>query len=696
MNSAQIFLQEEIRRFLPPPRITPAEWAERFRRLSSLESAHIGRFSFLLTPFFRWLLERWYDPRVRKIVCRKPAQIGWTQSVICNVLGFIVHVEKTTGIAMFPKEGAARNFDREKFGPMIESTAELNAILPARSRQKDVTTLFKSFPGGFVKFVGSNSIADVKSTSARRLIVEEPDDCNLNLRGQGDSIKLLEERGKTFRDVKVLVGGTPSIKGVSSIDDEYETSDKNRWLVPCPHCGTHQALEWEQVEYLEDAETAHPIFGRSRPETARYRCASCGTLWDDVEKNAAVRVGRPEPQAAFRGVVGLELNELYSPFYGSRMAILVERFLTAKFEEAKGEISALITFYNAALARSWEFKADLPDEDELADRGLDYEPMTVPPGGLLLSMGVDVQHDRLAVVLRAWGRGEESWLTLFDEIEGRVVDRADDVWAKLDELVFARYRHAFGTSIGVRAVSIDSGDGVTAEAVYHWVRSRTQRARDAGISLMAIKGSTDAKSEIFSRPRAVIDTNRRNTKAARHGLMPYMVGVSRAKDLLLGDQGGGRLRLQGDGPGRFHWYRTVRADYLEHITSEVKVPLREIQGSGAIRKLAAGGGLKRVWILRRGRRNEALDAENYALHAARSRKTHLMREEHWVAIEAALRQAPLFAAPVAVERSAETLAPAVVDREEAVEATAAALAPINHSKLAPARKQGGFVNRWRQ
>jgi hypothetical protein len=59
------------------------------------ESAVIGRFSFVLTPFFRWLLERWYDTTVRKIVCRKSAQIGWTQSVICNVLGFIVHVEKT-------------------------------------------------------------------------------------------------------------------------------------------------------------------------------------------------------------------------------------------------------------------------------------------------------------------------------------------------------------------------------------------------------------------------------------------------------------------------------------------------------------------------------------------------------------------------------------------------------------------------
>ena len=691
MNSAMNLLQGVLRGFLPPPKITPAAWAERYRRMTSLDSAFAGRFSFVLTPFFRWLLERWYDPQVRKIVCRKSAQIGWTQSVINNVFGFIVHIEKSTCISMFPKEGAARNFDREKFGPMVEATPELAAIIPPRSRVKDVTTLFKSFPGGFIKFVGSNSIADVKSTSARRLVIEEPDDCNLNLRGQGDSIKLLEERGKTFRDLKILVGGTPSIKGVSSIDDEYEASDRNRWLVPCPDCGTHQALEWEQVKWSDEAQTPHPIFGRAKTETARYVCASCGSLWGDVEKNAAVQAGHPEPQSEFRGVVGLDINELYSTFYGSRMQILVERYLTARFEEAKGELGALITFWNTALGRSWEFKADLPDEEELAERGLEYEVMTVPAGGLVLTMGVDCQHNRLAVILRAWGRGEESWLVLFDEIDGKVVDLDDDCWSKLDELVFGRFKHALGTSLSVRAVSIDSGDGVTAETVYQWVRSRAARARDAGIALMAIKGSTDAKAEIFAKPRSVIDTNRRNTKAARHGLTPFMVGASRGKDLLLGDQGGGRLKLDGEGPGRFHWYRNVRADYLEQVTSEVKVPLREIQGGGVIRKLASGGTLKRVWIVRRGRRNEALDAEMYALHAARSRKTHLMREEHWQAVEAALRQAPLFEPAEVVQTSAQG-EPVETEAPDQVPARPAAVVPPGRGRPAPRR--GGFVKNW--
>ena len=64
-----------------------------------------------------------------------------------------------------------------------------------------------------------------------------------------------------------------------------------------------------------------------------------------------------------------------------------------------------------------------------------------------------------------------------------------------------------------------------------------------------------------------------------------------------------------------HNYSAVRADYYEQLTSEVKVPTR--------------GGFKRVWQKKSGCRNEALDCEVYALHAARSLKLHLKSHEGW-------------------------------------------------------------------
>jgi phage terminase large subunit GpA-like protein len=49
-----------------------------------------------------------------------------------------------------------------------------------------------------------------------------------------------------------------------------------------------------------------------------------------------------------------------------------------------------------------------------------------------------------------------------------------------------------------------------------------------------------------------------------------------------------------------------------------------------------------VWQKKAGRRNEALDCEVYSLHAARSLKTHLLRDHEWDQLEQQLLQPTLF------------------------------------------------------
>lgn len=636
---------------LPPPKISPAEWAKKYRRMSAKESAFIGRFSFYLNPYFEWFLTEMMRRDVTRGVCIKSAQVGWTQAVILNFLGWLIHIRKGTAIVMFPKEGAATAFNLEKFEPMIEGTAELAEIIPTKSRTKNVTQLFKNFIGGFVKFVGSNSIADVKSTSARFLVVEEPDDCNANLKQQGDSIKLMEERGKSYRDAKMLIGGTPSIKGASSIEDEFEHSNKCYWYVPCPDCGEFQPLRWEQVTWQKDEARNDPIYGHHLPETARYCCEHCGSLWNDTQKNAAIRAGKPIETAPFRGVLGLALNELYSQMHASRLSALVEKLLKANKKLKAGDASEMIVFFNATLGEGWEFKDGQTKPDELKERGLDYAPMTIQRGGLVLTAGVDVQTahgGRLAVTLRAWGRGEESWQVQFTEIAGNPLDieprdddgkRIDGVWDKLDKLLFTPIRHVDGFYVKLSAVSIDSGDGNTSDAVYSWVRSRKRQHPD--VTIMAVKGHRTPGVEIFSKPKPSLDTDYRNSKASKYGLRVFMVGVSKAKDLLIGAQG--RLSLEGYGPGRFHFSRHVREDYCEQLLSERKVPKRK-DGSYTD---------ELVWQKVPGKRNEALDTENYALHAARAVKVHLKSDADWTRLDQELRQQALFEAPPDLLETAE-------------------------------------------
>lgn len=98
------------------------------------------------------------------------------------------------------------------------------------------------------------------------------------------------------------------------------------------------------------------------------------------------------------------------------------------------------SFVNNTQGRPYKYKSDLPELDRMAERALPYVSFTVPSRGLLLTIGVDVQHDRIAVVIRAWGRGEENWLVLWDELHGNVLEQGENplvggVWGALTELL---------------------------------------------------------------------------------------------------------------------------------------------------------------------------------------------------------------------------------------------------------------------
>lgn len=588
--------------------------------MSAKATARPGVYNPDITPWVPGIHDALDDPAVHEIVCMKSAQVAWTDGVLLNYIGKRIDIDPCPMILMFAKDQAAKEFNDEKFTPMVEATPRLASKIPITARRdKDNRWQFKGFPGGFLKFVGSNSPSSVKSTPAPFVAVEEPDDCNTNVREQGDTITLLKERTKSFPRRKVVFGGTPTIEGFSRIEAAYKASDQRRFWVPCPHCGEHQVLAWEHVKWQEDSESQHEVFGHVKPETARYCCPHCSALWTDAEKNRAVRLAEWRADAPFRGVAGFYINELYSPFPGSQMPRLVEKYLSAQHALAQGDDTKMRSFRNNTEGLPYAYRSDIPEAGDVRQRAEDYEEFTVPIGGLVLTAGVDVQHDRLAVIIRAWGRGEESWLVYWGEIPGSTLNPEGGAWKDLDLLLRQEFKHATGSTLRISAVSIDGSDGNRTEIVHAYVRARRH------LRYMTVKGAseqTDDRREIFSTPRKV-DPGKQ-LRPAKHGLETFIVGTARAKDLILET----RIKLEGNGPGRIHGYGKVRPDYWEQLVSEVKAPSRLNRN-------------RKTWTKKAGVRNEALDAEVYALHAARSVKTNLMHEVHWAAIEIRLRQRTL-------------------------------------------------------
>jgi phage terminase large subunit GpA-like protein len=301
-----------------------------------------------------------------------------------------------------------------------------------------------------------------------------------------------------------------------------------------------------------------------------------------------------------------------------------------------------------------EYKGELPEEEELRTRAETYAEWTTPAGGLIALLTVDVQHDRLAVTCWVVGRGEEMWLAHWGEIYGQTVVSHAGAWIELEQLLGKQVRSSTGGALPIAAVGIDCSDGQTSEAAYSFVRKHTRRDRQ----VLALKGAADdtGRVEIWTPPKP-IDPNHRATKASRYGVQIHIVGTAKAKDLILGwSTEGGRVRLSGNGPGRMHWYESVRADFYEQILSEIKIP-------GRINPRI------RTWKARTDRRNEALDCTVYAVYLSRHLRLHLRRPGQWDQDEMRLRQGVLLdadqLAPKTSPPSAEIAA--VIQEEKPVE-----------------------------
>lgn len=627
-------ISKVVKNFEPPPKMTINEWANKYRYLSSKSSARPGKYNSGLTPWIPGILDAVYDKNVVEVVGMKSAQVAWTDGVMNNTIGYNIHLNPVPMMILFPKGDDAKGYSKKKLKPMIEVTPVLRErVNISSSRGQDNTTTYKEFDGGYIQLVGSNSTGNVKSDPVPHVYVEEPDDCNTNVGDQGDSISLIRERMKTFdSNRKMIFGGTPKVKGLSRVESSYRKSDRRKFYVPCHECGEKHVLHWENVKWDEAQAVLDEVYGNALWETAFYACPHCGVTWDDAQKNRNVRKGEWIAEGEFKGVAGFYINELYSPFEASRLKHLVKKYLEARYEERCGNNKDIIVFTNSTLGLPYEFGSSKIKPDDLRDKTTDeYSELECPARGLAVTVGVDIQHDRLAIIMLAWGRNNEVFVIYWGEIYAKVstTDINDPVWNALDDLVFAPIKHQSGVQLYAKAISIDCSDGNTSDAGYDWVRTRSKTYSKT--TVRAIKGSSATTDPEIYSPGKKIDTKKsygKQSKADKKGISLYMVGTNKAKDWVFN-----QLKLLIDGVGRFNIYKGIRDDFFDQVLGEVKAPHRSVRN-------------RDVWQQKPGCAVEALDGTVYALHAARGENLHRLSPAQWDALEAKITQADMFSAPV--------------------------------------------------
>jgi len=558
----------------PDPDFTVSSWADEHRFLSQKASAEPGRWRTDRTPYLREIMDSLSPSSpVQRVVFMAGAQVGKSESGN-NWLGFIIDHAPGPTLLVQPTVDTAVRFSKQRLAPMIEETPRLkDRIAPARSRDSGNTVQVKEFQGGTLVITGANSAVALRSMPARYLFLDEVDAYPSDVDGEGDPIGLAEKRTTTFARRKIYLCSTPTIKETSRIEREYNASDQRRFFVPCPDCGHMQYLKWANFKWSDND-----------PASVQYACEDCGVLIDERHKHTMLPGGEWRPTAISDGrTIGFHLPSFYSPLGWKSWTDIVREFLDARHDP-----SLLKTFVNTVLGETWEeeYSAKLGAED-LRKRVEFYEPGVIPEKGLLVTAGVDVQDNRLAVVLRAWGRGEESWLISHEEIYGDPSQPA--LWAQLDAILERGVAHEFAEPLPISAMAIDSGGHFTHE-VYAYCRDRKAKG------VIAIKGQSQKGKPAIGKATKV-DLNYRG-KVMKSGAELYPVGSDTIKSTIYG-----RLKMSEEGPGAYHFSGDTTDEYFNQLTAEKQIT-RYVKGFPI-----------RDWIKKSGARNEALDCEVYAYAA---------------------------------------------------------------------------------
>jgi phage terminase large subunit GpA-like protein len=130
--------------FAPPPDITVSQWATRNRVLPKGTTSRPGPFK--PEKFQIELMDAILDPTVRRVVVMKSTQVGFSDGVLNNVLGYFIDIDPRTIMMVQPTIQNAEQYGKKRITPMIQACPALRAkIKDPTSRRSGNTLALKEF-----------------------------------------------------------------------------------------------------------------------------------------------------------------------------------------------------------------------------------------------------------------------------------------------------------------------------------------------------------------------------------------------------------------------------------------------------------------------------------------------------------------------------------------------------------------------
>ena len=390
----------------------------------------------------------------------KGHQLGFTAAVENVILYIILHapgpILYTTASSELGKEWSETRFD-----PMLKQCG-IDHLIFSQAAKKNTKktgdkTLLKEFPGGRIKIAGYGSTAAFRSSSYRYFFGDEIDEAKADLARQGNAIEQAEGRTSAYKSKrKIVLFSTPAEQDVSNVYHAYLLGDQRKFFVPCPHCGFMQELKFEHLKYDRDED------GVLVSESVRYECQGpkCEKSFYNYHKTDMYASGRcewrPTAKPKRKNYTSRHISCLYSPPGMITWADVVQKYLDAMESDDPGKKK---TFENLYLGWPYKEVGEKPEFINVVAHRSNYEAGKVPEPVLFLTLGADVQGDRLELEVCGHGREYKTFSIEYLVIPGDTETVNGEAWQKFRSM-FLEGRFIYENERGQFAPSmafIDSG-----------------------------------------------------------------------------------------------------------------------------------------------------------------------------------------------------------------------------------------------
>ncbi|MEG2173809.1 MAG: terminase gpA endonuclease subunit, partial [Desulfovibrionaceae bacterium] len=377
-------------------KIPVSQWAERHRVLEM--SSIPGKWKNLFTPYLVGIMDAAGTTGIETVIVCKSPQTGGSEAGH-NLVGWCIDRSPGPVLYVYPDEITARENAKDRIIPMLTASPRLRDYMTGTA--DDASSLRINMAHMPIYLGWSGSVSRLGNKPIRTLILDELDKYK-NPKNEATSETLAELRTTTWRNRKhILKISTPTTEeGPIWQALTQEAGARFDYWVACPHCGIHQLMHFERIDWPGKPEScgaalrpmgcrgSGPAEGRGgeqppHPESepsaeimltkrlATYPCEHCGAVWDDGDRDRAVRRGQWRERSS-----GLELMNhiavhktlkvgFHIPAWLSYFVSLSEVAAAALKYKESGKLDDLKTLQNQYKAEPWQQERASRSEDAI-------------------------------------------------------------------------------------------------------------------------------------------------------------------------------------------------------------------------------------------------------------------------------------------------------------------------------------------